>query len=61
MSLRKVPVEPGEPLRLELASFLDAVRSWTGPVVSVEDGRAALALALQINAAIAAHARRTGL
>jgi predicted dehydrogenase len=61
MSLRKVPVEPGEPLRLEIESFLDAVRNRTGPVVTVEDGRAALALALQINAAIASHARRTGL
>ena len=61
MLLRKVPVEPGEPLRLEIESFLDAVRGRTQPVVTAEDGRAALALALQINAAIAAHARRTGL
>jgi predicted dehydrogenase len=61
MSLRKVPVEPGEPLHLEIESFLDAVRGRTQPVVSAEDGRAALALALQINAAIASHARRTGL
>jgi len=30
-------------------------------VVTAEDGRAALALALQINAAIAVHARRMGL
>jgi len=61
MSLRKVPVEPGEPLRLEIDAFLDAVRGHAQPQVSVEDGRAALALALQINAAIASHARRTGL
>ncbi len=61
LSLRKVPIEPGEPLRLELASFLEAVRTRTQPVVTVEDGRAALALALEINAAIASHARRTGL
>ncbi len=61
MSLRKVPVEPGEPLRLEIESFLDAVRGRTQPVVTAEDGRAALALALQINAAIASHVRRTGL
>ncbi len=61
MSLRKLPVEPGEPLRLEIESFLDAVRGRTQPVVTAEDGRDALALALQINAAIAAHARRTGL
>jgi predicted dehydrogenase len=61
MSLRKVPVESGEPLRLEIESFLNAVRRRAQPEVSVEDGRAVLALALQINAAIAAHARHTGL
>jgi predicted dehydrogenase len=61
MSIRKVPVEPGEPLRLEIESFLDAVRTRREPVVTVEDGRAALALALEINASIAEHARRTGL
>ena len=61
MSLRKVPVELGEPLRLEIESFLNAVCGRTQPVVTAEDGRAALALALQINAAIASHARRTGL
>jgi predicted dehydrogenase len=61
MSIRKVPVEAGEPLRLEIEAFLDAVRTRTQPVVTVEDGRAALGLALEINAAIAAHARRTGL
>jgi predicted dehydrogenase len=61
LSLKKVQVELGEPLRLEIASFLDAVRTRTTPVVSGEDGRAALALALEINQAIAAHAERTGL
>jgi len=61
LSLKKVSVEQGEPLRLEIASFLDAVRTRATPLVSVEDGRAALALALEINQAIAAHAKRTGL
>jgi predicted dehydrogenase len=61
MSLQKVPVEAGEPLRLEIESFLDAVSRRAQPVVTAEDGRAALALALQINAAIAVHARRMGL
>ena len=61
MTIRKVPVEAGEPLRLEIESFLDAVRTRTQPVVTVEDGRAALKLALEINAAIGSHARRTGL
>ena len=61
MSLRKVPVQPGEPLRLEIESFLNAVRERTKPEVTVEEGRAALALALEINAAVDSHARRTGL
>jgi predicted dehydrogenase len=61
MAIRKVAVEAGEPLRLEIESFLDAVRTRTQPVVTVEDGRAALKLALEINAAIGSHARRTGL
>jgi predicted dehydrogenase len=61
MELRKVAVEAGEPLRLEIEAFLDAVRTRDEPVVTVEDGRAALALALEINASVAAHALRTGL
>jgi predicted dehydrogenase len=61
LSLKKISVEQGEPLRLEIASFLGAVRTRGTPVVSGEDGRAALALALEINRAIAAHAERTGL
>ena len=61
LSLSKLPVVEGEPLRLEIESFLKAVRERTRPVVSVEDGRAALALAIEINEAIAAHAARTGL
>jgi predicted dehydrogenase len=61
LSLKKIPVEQGEPLLLEIASFLGAVRSRATPVVSGEDGRAALALALEINEAIAVHAERTGL
>jgi predicted dehydrogenase len=61
LSLKKISVEQGEPLRLEIASFLEAVRTRATPVVSGEDGRAALALALEINEAIAAHAERTGI
>ena len=61
LSLAKVAVEPGEPLRLEIESFLDAARRRTVPLVSGEDGRRALALALEINRAIAEHAERTGL
>ncbi len=61
LSLKKVPVEQGEPLRLEIASFLEAVRKRTRPVVNGEDGRRALALALEINRAIAEHTYRAGL
>jgi len=61
LSLTKVPVELGEPLRLEIESFLRAVRTRATPVVSGEDGRAALALALEINRAIVVHAERAGL
>jgi predicted dehydrogenase len=61
LSLAKIPVEQGEPLRLEIESFLSAVRSRSVPVVSGEAGRAALALALEINRTIEAHAERTGL
>ena len=61
LSLSKVPVTPGEPLRLEIESFLESVRSGASPVVSGEEGRRALALALTITAAINEHAKRTGL
>jgi predicted dehydrogenase len=61
LSLRKVTTEPGEPLRLEIESFLNAVRMRSTPRVSGDNGRAALALALEINRAIAEHAARAGL
>ena len=59
--LPQVQVELGEPLRLEIASFLNAGRTRSTPLVSGENGRAALALALEINRAIAAHSERAGL
>jgi predicted dehydrogenase len=61
LSLKKLTVQAGEPLRLEIEAFLGAVRNRTQPVVTIEDGRAALKLALEINAAMAEHSRRTGL
>jgi predicted dehydrogenase len=61
LALRNIAVEQGEPLRLEIVSFLNAVRTRTTPVVSAIDGRDALALALEITDAIAAHAKRAGL
>lgn len=61
LSLQKPSVLSGEPLKLEIESFLDCVRNRTTPRVSGEDGRNALALALEINAAIAAHIQKAGL
>ena len=61
LRIEKPQVRPGEPLRLEIESFLEAVRTRSAPRVSGEDGRTALALALDINAAMAAHAQRAGL
>jgi hypothetical protein len=54
-------VETEEPLRAELRSFLAAVRERTQPVVSLIEGRRALALALEVLAAIAQHAGRVDL
>lgn len=44
----KPPVKEEEPLYAELKSFLDTVRRRSAPVVPLEDGRRALALALEI-------------
>jgi predicted dehydrogenase len=44
----KPPVTSEEPLHAELKSFLAAVRDRSVPVVPLEDGRLALALALEI-------------
>jgi predicted dehydrogenase len=55
LKLARPSVTPGEPLRLEIEAFLNAIVSRSRPIVSGEDGRAALALALDITAAIDAH------
>jgi predicted dehydrogenase len=61
LSFSKPAVTPGEPLRLEIESFLDAVRTRREPRVTARQGRNALALALEIQASMAAHAHRAGL
>jgi predicted dehydrogenase len=61
LSFSKPPVTPGEPLRLEIEAFLDAVRTRSEPRVTARQGRDALALALEIQASMAAHAVRAGL
>jgi hypothetical protein len=57
----KPKVDQQEPLRSELLSFLTAARHRTTPEVSLEQGRSALAVALQIVDAIGQHARRAHL
>ena len=57
----KPKVDQQEPLRAELISFLTAVRHRTTPEVSLEQGRSALAVALQIVDAIGQHTRRAHL
>jgi predicted dehydrogenase len=57
----KPPVTSEEPLHAELRSFLQAVRQRSTPVVPLEDGRRALALALDIVAAIRGHDKKAGL
>jgi predicted dehydrogenase len=61
IGVTKPPVASEEPLHAELRSFLHAVRGRVAPVVPLEDGRRALALALQIVAAIRDHGKKVDL
>jgi predicted dehydrogenase len=61
LALSKPTVTPGEPLRLEIQSFLETVRTRQQPQVTGQQGREVLALALEINAAIGEHATRANL
>jgi len=61
LSLEKLDPQRAEPLRLELENFLASVRNRAQPRVTGAAGRAALALALEINEQIASHAHRAGL
>lgn len=61
IGVAKPPVASEEPLHAELRSFLRAVRERSTPVVPLEDGRSALALALDIVAAIREHGKKVGL
>jgi predicted dehydrogenase len=55
LHITRPAVTPGEPLRLEIQSFLESIRTGSSPVVSGNEARAALAVALQINGAIESH------
>jgi predicted dehydrogenase len=57
----KPPIVAEEPLQAELRSFLESVRTRKQPVVSFEDGRRALALALDIVTAIREHGSKVNL
>ena len=61
LSFVKPEVTDGEPLKLEILSFLESVRTRREPKVTARQGRAALELALTIQATMAAHAERAGL
>ena len=56
MSLEKeeIPIEKDEPLKLELASFLQVVKDAGQPKVGAELGKSALELAIQISELIKA-------
>jgi predicted dehydrogenase len=61
IKVAKPPIVAEEPLQAELRSFLEAVRTRSKPLVSFEDGRRALAVALDIVAAIREHSQKVQL
>jgi predicted dehydrogenase len=61
IKVAKPPIMAEEPLQAELRSFLEAVRTRSSPLVSFEDGRRALAVALDIVAAMREHGQKVQL
>jgi predicted dehydrogenase len=61
ISVVKPAIMTEEPLRAELKSFLECVRGRSKPVVSLESGRCALGVALDIITAIDEHSERANL
>jgi predicted dehydrogenase len=61
IEFEKVQTTPEEPLKAELRSFLDCVRTRRAPVVDGAAGRRALELADRVMAGILEHARRVQL
>jgi predicted dehydrogenase len=57
IKVAKPAITAAEPLHAELKSFLQAVRQRTQPAIPLEDGRRALAAALDIVAAILEHGK----
>jgi predicted dehydrogenase len=58
IGVTKPPIAVEEPLLAELKSFLNAVRQRSTPMVPLEEGRRALALALEVVEAIRLHCSR---
>ncbi len=61
LGMDKPSITPGEPLRHEIESFLQAAATGIEPQVTGEQAREALALALRIQQAIAQHTTHAGL
>ena len=57
----KPPVTAEEPLHAEIKSFLEAVRTRSKPEVSLDEGRQALKVALDVTAAINQHGQKVDL
>jgi predicted dehydrogenase len=55
IQVAKLPTVQEEPLHAELKAFLDSVQTRSRPLVDLEDGRRALALALEVVGAIRDH------
>jgi predicted dehydrogenase len=61
IQMAKPPITAEEPLHAELRSFLDSVQRRSPPAVTLEDGRRALAVALDIVASISQHGKKIDL
>jgi predicted dehydrogenase len=61
LNFTKLDITPGEPLRLEIEAFLQAIRTGQHSPVPAQQSRDALALALAVNETIADHRQRAGL
>jgi len=61
IQVARLPTVAEEPLKAELMSFLECVRTRSEPLVGLNDGRRALALALEILRAIREHGSRLNL
>jgi predicted dehydrogenase len=61
IKINKPELKAQEPLQAELQSFLDCIRQRSKPLVSAEDGRSALKLALDIVSTMAKHGEKVQL